>query len=69
MKENKQTYVWLCENLSANVIELPVQTDQVIKTVALGMNHKIGITESGLLMTWIIPPTILVRKCIGFLKS
>ncbi|KAG8182304.1 hypothetical protein JTE90_013910 [Oedothorax gibbosus] len=62
LKESNETLVWLFESQSTDPIALPIPSEYKIKSAALGMQHKVGITLNGVLVNWIIPPTITTNS-------
>lgn len=52
LKIEEKLDVLYFQNNSSNAVLLPPPPKSVIKSVSLGVNKKIGLTSSGLLITW-----------------
>lgn len=44
--------VWYCQNASDNATLLPPAPKGIIKSVSVGRNQIVGLTGSGLLVSW-----------------
>ncbi|GFS88582.1 hypothetical protein NPIL_13451 [Nephila pilipes] len=64
VKEKVFPNILLFENKASHVAVLPNPPRAVIKSVSLGSEDKIGVTESGVLIRWRIKPAISINSGI-----